>query len=346
MKALVFHDPGDIRYDGVPEPTIQAPDGAVLRVTAASICGSDLHLFHGRMPVERGLIVGHEFVGVVEAVGPAVRSVRPGDRVIAPGVIGCGTCTPCRTGHVTACTTYAMQVYGITPALQGGQAEQVYVPHADVNLVPIPHGLDDEDVLFLTDILPTGHQGAERGGVAPGDVVAVIGAGPIGLTSLLSSQLMGAAHVIAVDPDPGRRDAATRFGAIAVTPDDAPARVLELTGGRGADVVIEAVGREETLTAAVTLVRVGGRVSVVGVFIEPAMPFPIGMAFMKDVTLRIGLADVPKHLPPLLALVQSGRLKPRELITHRMGLRDGTEAYRLFDQRRDGCLKIVLDPRA
>ncbi len=346
MKALVFHGPGDVRCDGVPEPTIQAPDAAILRVTAASICGSDLHLYHGRLPTASGLIVGHEFVGVVEAVGPAVRSVRPGDRVIAPGVIGCGTCAACRTGHVTACTARAMKVYGITPALQGGQAELVEVPHADFNTVPIPPGLHDEDVLFLTDILPTGYQGAERGDVRPGDVVAILGAGPIGLTSLMSSQLMGAAEVIVVDPDPSRRAAATRFGATAVTPDDAPEHVLAATNGRGADVAIEAVGRQETLEAAVALVRVGGRVSVVGVFVEPTMPFPIGPAFMKDVTLRIGLADVPRHLPPLLALVQRGRLKPRELVTHRLGLRDGRDAYRLFDERRDGCLKIVLDPGA
>jgi 2-desacetyl-2-hydroxyethyl bacteriochlorophyllide A dehydrogenase len=344
MKALVFHGPGDVRCDAVAEPVIQAPDGALLRVTAASICGSDLHLFHGRLPVAPGLIIGHEFVGIVEAVGSAVRTVRPGDRVIAPGVIGCGTCAPCRTGRVTACTTYEMKVYGITPALQGGQAELVEVPHADFNLVPIPTGLDDEDVLFLTDILPTGHQGAERGGVMPGDVVAILGAGPIGLTSLMSSQLMGAAQVIVVDPDPSRRAAATRFGATAVTPEDALERVLDSTNGRGADVSIEAVGRQETLEAAVHLVRVGGRVSVVGVFVEPAMPFPIGPAFMKDVTLRIGLADVPRHLPPLLTLVRSGRLEPRELITHRMALTDGADAYRLFDARRDGCLKVVLRP--
>lgn len=345
MKALVFHGPGDVRCDGVPEPALTAPDGAILRVTAASICGSDLHLFHGRVPVPEGLIIGHEFVGVVEAVGPAVTSVQPGARVIAPGVIGCGTCMPCRTGRVTACTTYPVKVYGIAPTLQGGQAELVYVPHADVNLVPIPEGLHDEDVLFLTDILPTGYQGAERGRVAPGDVVAIVGSGPIGLTSLLSAQLMGAAHVVLVDPDPARRAAAVRFGGTAVTPDDAVDRILGLTAGRGADVVIEAVGREETLAAAVGLVRVGGHVSVVGVFVEPAMPFPIGLAFMKDVTLRIGLADVPRHLPPLLALVQSGRLRPRELITHRLALRDGRDAYRLFDERREGCLKIVLDPR-
>lgn len=346
MKALVFHGPGDVRCDGIAEPVLPAPDAALLRVTAASICGSDLHLFHGRLPAAPGLVIGHEFVGVVDAVGPAVRAVRPGDRVIAPGVIGCGTCVACRTGRITACTTYAMQVYGITPALQGGQAELVAIPHADFNLVPVPAGLDDEDVLFLTDILPTGHQGAERGGVTPGDVVVILGGGPIGLTSLMSSQLMGAAEVVVVDPDASRRAAATRFGATAVTPDEAPARVLDATSGRGADVAIEAVGRQETLEAAVHLVRVGGRVSVVGVFVEPAMPFPVGPAFMKDVTLRIGLADVPRHLPPLLALVQSGRLHPRELITHRLPLRDGRDAYRLFDERREGCLKVVLDPSA
>jgi alcohol dehydrogenase len=345
VRALVFHGPADVRCDSVPEPTLAAPDGAVLRVTAASICGSDLHLYHGRIPSPGGFIVGHEFVGVVETVGPAVTAVRPGQRVIAPGVFGCGRCRPCMTGRVAACTGFPfVRVYGFGPDMPGGQAERVFVPHADFNLVPIPDGLHDEDVLFLTDILPTGYQGAVKGEVTAGETVAIVGGGPVGLSALLAAQVMGAARVVVSDPDPGRRAAITRFGGEAVSPDDATDAVLAASGGQGADVVIEAVGHEATLGAALELVRIGGRVSAIGVFIEPALPFAAGLAFAKDVTLRFGIADVHRHLPPLLALVQAGRLKPRALVTHRLALRDGAEAYRLFEQRRDGCLKIVLDP--
>lgn len=345
MRALVFHGPGDVRCDSVPEPTVAAPDGAVLRVSAASICGSDLHLYHGRIPVPGGFVVGHEFVGVVDAVGPAVTSIRPGQRVIAPGVFGCGRCRSCVTGRVAACTGYqTVRVYGFGPDMPGGQAERVFVPHADFNLVPIPDALADEEVLFLTDILPTGFQGAMKGEVTPGDVVAIVGGGPVGLSALLAAQVMGAARVVVSDPDPARRAAAARFGGEPASPDDAASAVLAASDGRGADAVIEAVGHEATLAAALELVRVGGRVSAIGVFVEPALPFAAGLAFAKDVTLRFGIADVHRHLPPLLALVQTGRLRPRALITHRLALRDGAEAYRLFAQRRDGCLKIVLDP--
>jgi alcohol dehydrogenase len=347
VRALVFHGPADVRCDSVPDPVVRTSDGAVLRVTAASICGSDLHLYHGRVPLPGGFVVGHEFVGVVDAVGPDVRDVRPGQRVLAPGVFGCGRCRACTTGRVAACTGFPFtRVYGFGHDMPGGQAERVFVPHADFNLVPIPDGLGDEDVLFLTDILPTGYQGALKGEVAPGDVVAIVGGGPVGLSALLAAQLMGAARVLVSDPDPGRRAAVARFGGEAVTPDDAVDAVLAASGGLGADVVIEAVGHEATLTASLGLVRVGGRVSAIGVFVEPALPFAAGLAFAKDVTLRFGIADVHRHLPPLLSLVQAGRLRPRDLVTHRLPLRDGPEAYRLFEQRRDGCLKIVLDPGA
>lgn len=313
-----------MRCESVPEPSLATPDGALLRVTAASICGSDLHLYHARMPAPPGLIVGHEFVGVVDPVGPAVTAVRPGQRVIAPGVFGCGRCRACMTGRVAACTGFPfVRVYGVGPDMRGGQAERVFVPHADFNLVSIPGGLGDEDVLFLTEILPTGYQGVLKGEVAPGEIVAIVGGGPVGLSALLAARIMGAARVLVSDPDAGRRAAVARFGGEPVTPDT------------GADVVIEAVGHEATLAAALGLVRVGGRVSAIGVFVEPALPFAAGLAFMKDVTLRFGIADVHRHLPPLLALVQAGRLRPRELITHRLPLRDGAEAYRLFEQRRD-----------
>jgi len=345
MRGLVYHGPGDVRCERVADPVLSAAHGALVRVTAASICGSDLHLLHGRVPVEPGFVVGHEFVGVVEEPGADVTRLRRGDRVLASGLVGCGVCPPCRAGEATTCTTHPLiRVFGVSRELHGGQAERVYVPFADFNLFAIPPQLHDEDVLFLTDILPTGYQGALYGAVAPGEVVAVVGGGPVGLCAAIGARLLGAERVIVSDPVPARRTAAIRLGVEAASPDEAPGRVLDATDGRGADVAIEAVGRADSLTAAVELARVGGRVSVLGVFVEPDLPFPMGLVFLKELTLRTGLANIPRHVPVLLPHVASGRLRPRDLVTHRLALSEGAEAYRLFDERRDGCLKVLLDP--
>ena len=346
MKALVYHGPRDIRCENIADPGLAEARGAIVRVSAASICGSDLHLYHGRLPIEPGFAVGHEFVGVVEEVGREVRRFRRGDRVIVPGVASCGECANCRRGYSVGCLTAPMPVFGMSSRLPGGQAELVRVPVADANLVPIPADLPDERVLFLTDILPTGYYGARNGDIRPGDVVAVVGAGPVGLSAMMAAKLFGPARLIAIDRVPARLEAARRLGAQSVdaSTTDPVGAVHEVTDGLGADVVIEAVGAEETLLLAVQLVRMGGHVSVVGVFVEPSMPFPVGLLFLKDVRLHMGTCNVAEYVPPLLNLVRSGAIDPTALISHHLPLGDGARAYDMFDRRADNCVKIVLTP--
>jgi threonine dehydrogenase-like Zn-dependent dehydrogenase len=346
MKAIVFHGPYDVRVESVPDPSLQDSRGALVRVTRASICGSDLHPYHGVMPLLPGVVFGHECVGVVEDVGRDVRRFKKGDRVIVPGVIGCGDCAPCRAGYVVGCLVQATKVYGFSPELPGGQAEAIHVPHADANLFLSPAELDDEQVLFLTDILPTGYYAAQNATIAPGQTIAVIGCGPVGLSAIMSAQLFGPARVLAIDRVDYRLAQAKKLGAIPVDagqrdPVDA---ILEATDGRGADAVIEAVGATETVQLALNLVRIGGVVSVVGVLLDAEFPFPMGTAFMKDLTFRIGLVDVPRFVPTLIPLIQSGRLDPMSLISHRLPLSQGKHAYELFDKRLEGCLKIALTP--
>jgi threonine dehydrogenase-like Zn-dependent dehydrogenase len=346
MKAIVFHGPYDVRVESVPDVKIGDERGALVRVTRASICGSDLHPYHGIVPMLPGVVIGHECVGVVDDVGRGVRRFKKGDRVIVPGVIGCGDCEPCRRHYVVGCLNAVNKVYGFSLELPGGQAEAIHVPNADANLFPSPSHLTDEQVLFLTDILPTGYFAAENASIKPGQIVAVVGCGPVGLFAILSAQLFGPAKVLAIDKVGYRLEQAKRFGA---TPVDASQRdprdaVLEATGGRGADAVIEAVGAAETVRLGFDLVRIGGVFSVVGVLLDAEFPFPIGTAFIKDLTFRIGLVDVPRFVPMLLPLIESGRLDPTALISHRLPLAEGRRAYELFDKREDGCLKVVLTP--
>ncbi len=346
MKAIVLHGTHDVRVESVADAALRDARGAVVRVTRSSICGSDLHLYHGLVPTMPGTVVGHECVGVVEEVGSDVRRFRKGDRVLVPGVIGCGDCEPCRAGYAVGCVNFINKVYGITPDLPGGQAEAISVPNADANLWPTPSDFDDESVLFLTDILPTGYYAAENAAIKPGDTVAVIGCGPVGLFALQCAQLYGPSQVLAIDKVGYRLEQARALGA---TPIDAAtqnvaAAVLEATDGRGVHAAIEAVGAPETVHLAFELVRTGGVISVVGVLLQMDFPFPMGMALMKDLTFRIGLVNVQRFLPSLIPLVRSGRIEPKSLISHRMELSRGAEAYEMFAQRRDGCLKIALVP--
>lgn len=346
MRAIVFHGPHDVRVETVPDPTLRDRRAALVRVTRASICGSDLHLVHGTVPSEPGVVIGHEAVGVVEEVGAEVRRVRKGDRVIVPGVVGCGDCEPCRRGYPVGCVTFLQKVYGFSHELPGGQAELIAVPNADVNLWPTPSELSDEQVLFLTDILPTGYYAADNANIQPGQTVVIIGCGPVGLFALLSAQLFGPAAVIVVDRVGYRLEKARSYGAIPIdaSTEDVRQRVFEATDGQGAHAVIEAVGAQETVHLAFDLVRTGGTVSVVGVLIQQDFAFPMGTAFMKDLTFRVGLVNVPRFIPTLLPLIRSGRLDPTALITHRLPLTDGERAYQLFDKREDGCLKVALQP--
>jgi 2-desacetyl-2-hydroxyethyl bacteriochlorophyllide A dehydrogenase len=346
MRGIVFHGPYDVRVETVPDPDLRDRRAAVVRVTRASICGSDLHVLHGVVPSEPGVVMGHECVGIVEEIGADVRRFRRGDRVIVPGVLGCGDCEPCRRGYPVGCLTRFNKVYGMSNELPGGQAELIGVPNADVNLWPSPPDLSDEQVLFLTDILPTGYYAADNANIKPGQVVAIVGCGPVGLFAMLSAQLFGAATVLAIDRVGYRLEKARRYGAVPIdaSTEDVRQRVMEITDGQGAHAVIEAVGAPETVHLAFELVRVGGTVSVVGVLIQEDFAFPMGTAFMKDITFRIGLVNVPRFIPTLLPLIRSGRLDPTALISHHLPLVDGEQAYALFDKRQDGCLKVALQP--
>lgn len=346
MKAIVLSDSDGVRVSQVADATLRDPTSALVRMTCTSICGSDLHLVHRTVPAAPGTVLGHECVGEVEDVGSEVRRFRRGDRVILPGVIGCGGCAACRAGYAVGCLNQAVKVYGTSLELPGVQAEAVNVPAADFNLWPAPSDLTDEQVLFLTDILPTGYFAAQNAGIQPGDTVVVIGCGPVGLAAIVCAQLFGPARILAFDRVPYRLEQARAFGATAIDTSDSDPRthVYGVTDGRGADAAIEAVGSTATVQLAFDLVRIGGRVSVVGVVVDPAFPFPMGTALLKDVTFRIGLVNVGAFIPPLLELVRSGRIDPTLLISHRLALAEGERAYHLFDGKRDNCLKVVLRP--
>jgi threonine dehydrogenase-like Zn-dependent dehydrogenase len=349
VQGIVYHGPGDIRLGTIADPALREPEDAVVRVTRTAICGSDLHVVHGLPLPDRGFALGHEFVGVVEDVGPGVRRFRKGERVLASCTTGCGRCVPCRRGLVSACeaTTAggASNLFGFSCGLPGGQAEAVRVPHADANLLAVPSDLDDERILFLSDILPTGHMAAELAEVGPGDAVVVLGCGPVGVFAQRCAELRGASRILAADLDDGRLAGARARGYDVVNPgrEDLAARVLEWTGGRGADAVIEAVGRPELVAKALELARHGGRVSFVGVILEPA-PFFLGLLLMKHLTLRAGIVSPQAHWPRLLPLIEAGRLDPSEIVSHRLPLADGVRGYELFDKHEDGALKVVLQP--
>jgi len=346
MKAIVFQGVEDVRVETVPDPAVADPRAAVVRITRSTICGSDLHLVHGAVEGFPGTVIGHECVGVVEDAGREVRRFRKGDRVIVPGVIGCGDCDRCRRGYAVGCLQFGNKVFGFSPVLPGGQAEAIAVPNADANLYSTPSELNDEQVLFLTDILPTGYYAAENAEIKPGDTVVVIGCGPVGLFAVMCARLFGPSQVLAVDRVGYRLEKARALGATPVDAgrQDVRAAVLEATDGRGAHAVIEAVGVAETVHLAFELVHTGGIVSVVGFLAKDDFPFPLGTAFMKDLTFRVGLVNVSQFIPSLVSLIRSERVDPTGLITHHLPLGAGERAYALFGGRQDGCLKVVLTP--
>lgn len=345
MRAVTFHGVGDLRLTDEPEPALTGTADALVRVTLGGICGSDLHIYHGHTPIDEGAILGHELVGVVEAVGPEVRSVRPGDRVVAPFYTACGACSQCRRGWWSQCEERAVFGHGTYfGGLGGAQAERCAVPKADVNLARLPDGVADEQAVFVGDVLATGFFAAERGGIRPGDTVAVIGAGAVGLMAVMCAQLFGPSRVYAVDMVDGRLEAAGDLGAIPVDTrvTNPVSEVQRRTGGLGADVVLECVGRLEAIETAINCVRGGGTVSSVGVPSVLSGDFPYFDAWNRDLTFRSGWANVHAYLRPLLDLVAAGRLHPERVISHRMHLDEAVEAYRLFDRRE--ATKIVLHP--
>ena len=350
MKAIVYHGHEDFRVEDVADPVLAEDTDVLLRVERTAICGSDLHLWHGPSLPFSGFAVGHEFLGVVEEVGPAVQTVRKGDRILAACPTGCGSCSFCRRGLYSGCPVAtrggtAQNVFGFGPALPGGQAEAVRVPFADANAIAVPDFLADEQALFLTDILPTAYMGTEFAEVGAGDTVVVFGCGPVGSLAQRCAQLRGAARVIAVDLDEGRLERARARGCDAVNPQstDLVEHVLERTGGVGADAVIEAVGVPELIVQALTLTRAGGRVAVIGVVLAPVeLPWPL--VFNKNLTLRSGLVNPQAHIGSLIPLIAEGRLDPSEIISHRLPLSEGVRGYEIFAAHEDDVLKVVLTP--
>lgn len=341
MKAVVLMGPGDVQVLDVPDPVISEPGDAIVEVTATAICGADLFPYHGHTPgFESGTVLGHEFVGVVREVGPDVRTFRPGQRVVNSSMIRDGSCPSCRAGRPTQCDGRALFGYsGVYPRLDGGQAELVRIPAADLSLGAIPDDVSDEAAVFVADILPTGYGAVVRGGVQAGDLVAVVGCGPVGLMAVLSAVHLGA-RVIAVDGIPERAGLAEALGGEAVSIDGAREAIDAASGGLGADVVVEAAGAPAALDAALRLARGRGMVSVVGAHFEPDFPLDNLHMFEHELTLRFTIGDPTNDREGLLDLIANHGMDSSAIVTHRMPLTDAAEAYRMFDARE--ATKIVM----
>lgn len=344
MKALVYRGPEKIGIEDVPMPQIINSDDAIVRVTTSTICGTDIHIWHGGMPeVEAPRIIGHEFVGEVVAVGPAVRNSKVGDKVAVSCVTQCGECFYCVRGIYSHCTTGSW-IFGYM--IDGCQAEYVRVPHANLGLFPIPEGLTEEDVLFVGDILSTGYFGAENAHIEPGDTVAVMGSGPVGMCAMATARLWGPARVVAVDMIQDRLDAAVKNGVADIGLNPAKVNVAEalreMTGGRGADRTIEAVGAKGTYELALDAVRPGGNVSMIGVFEKP-QSLPMNTLWIKNIQINMGLVNA-NRIPELISLIQTGKINMNFLCTHHAPLNDILKGYDVFGNKKDNCLKWVVTP--
>jgi threonine dehydrogenase-like Zn-dependent dehydrogenase len=379
MLAMDYRGPYRVRAARKAEPRIEHPNDAIVRVTRSCICGSDLHLYHGLVPDTRvGQTFGHEFCGIVEEVGPSVQNLRKGDQVLVPFNIFCGTCFFCRKELFSNChnvnpgATAVGGIYGYshtTGGYDGGQAELVRVPLADVGPTVLPPGLDVDDAVLLTDAFPTGYQAAEMGGIQEGDTVVVFGAGPVGIFAAKSAWLLGAGRVIVVDHLEYRLEFVRNFAQCEIVNfkevDDMAIHIKKMTDWLGADVCIDAVGAEATGNAlqhltgvklklqagaatvlhwAINSVRKGGTVSIVGVYGPTFNMVPIGNVVNKGLTLRANQASVKRHLPRLIEHIQAGRVKPSEVITHRFPLEAVSDAYHIFSSKLDNCIKPVLIP--
>jgi 2-desacetyl-2-hydroxyethyl bacteriochlorophyllide A dehydrogenase len=344
MHAVTFQAPHEVAVVEKPEPEVQEATDAVVRVEATGVCGSDLHIYHGRVAIEPGFTIGHEYVGTVEAVGDGVTSVAVGDRVLGCFQVACGTCWFCRRGDYHKCDGSRTFGHGAAlGGLQGTQAELALVPHANLSLRRVPDGLTDDVALFAGDVAGTGYHATVGAGIRAGDVAVVLGLGPVGLCAVQAAMVGGAARVVAIDTVQQRLEAARRFGAepVHLTEQDPRAEVKRLTDGRGADLAVEAVGDPRALELAIRLARKCGTVSVVGVYAE-RVEVHMGLAWIKALRMVTGHANVIAHLDPVLELLAAGRLDPSSLVTHHMPLADAAEAYALYDRRE--ALKIVLNP--
>ncbi|OYD09639.1 alcohol dehydrogenase family protein [Paludifilum halophilum] len=346
MKAVTFHGPGHVRVETVEDPRIQEPADAIVRVTTGAICGSDLHLYHGTIPgLLPGSVIGHEYVGVVEEVGAQVTAFRPGDRVVGAFHVACGKCGSCRRSLYNQCQHGGVLGYGVAFGnLQGTQAEYARIPYADYTLRKVPEGLSDEQALFSGDILTTAYGAVINSGLRPGESAAVIGCGPVGIMAVQSALSLGASRVYAIDLVKERTDLASQLGAVPVPSAEVNvmSKMNELTGGEGADVVIEAVGGSKTLQLAFQLVRGGGCVSAVGVTAEDTFSYPLMNSLTKDITFRIGLANIHRDIDATLSLVRGGRIDPTVVVSHRLPLDQAPEGYRLFDQRQANKVLLKL----
>ncbi|HYS93427.1 MAG TPA: zinc-dependent alcohol dehydrogenase [Candidatus Acidoferrales bacterium] len=390
MRALCWHGKEDIRVDTVPDPQIQDPRDIIVKITSTAICGSDLHLYGGFVPsMEKGDVVGHEAMGQVVEVGRDITTLRRGDRVVVPFTISCGTCFFCRKQMFSLCDTSnpnadaAREAMSQSPAglfgyshllggFPGGQAEYLRVPFADVGPVKIPAGLRDEQVLFLSDIFPTGYMAAENAEIEPGETVAIWGCGPVGQFAIKSAWMLEAGRVMAIDRVPERLRMAEEQGhaeTINFEDGDVYERLMALTGGRGPDRCIDAVGTEahgrgsvdamfdkvkvaaylstdrpHVLREAIMCCRKGGTISVPGVYIGFLDKIPFGAAMGKGLTLKTGQTHVPRYHQLLLGKIEAGEIDPSFVVTHRLPLEEGPEAYRMFRDKKDGCIKVVLKP--
>ena len=347
MPAVVLRGPHRVEVAEVPKPEISNPTDVLVRVERTAICGTDLHPYEGRLEIEADVILGHEFIGTVEAVGDAVAQLSEGDRVVSSCVVSCGACYQCRRHQPGNCA--GSRIFGLGLALgdlDGGQAGHVIIPNADLSARKIPESgsASDEDILFAGDIMTTGYEAVARA-MRPGDTVAVVGAGPVGLCSAMAAVALGAAQVLVVDKVEARLKEAAGIGAVTVNasetdPTDA---VLDLTDWRGADLVVDAVGHESALVSAISLVRAGGILSIPGVYTEEALTIPFGDLYLKGVSVQMGVAHITEYIDEVIALMAAGKLEPRRIISHRMGLSEAAEAYRLFANHE--ATKVVLDPR-
>jgi threonine dehydrogenase-like Zn-dependent dehydrogenase len=390
MRALCWHGKGDVRCDTVPDPKIDDPRDAIVKVTACAICGSDLHLYDGYMPsMESGDVLGHETMGEVVEVGSGNSKLEVGDRVVIPFNIACGECFFCKKQLWSLCdrsnpnAQMAAKVMGHSPSglfgyshllggFAGGQAEYIRVPFADVGPIKVPDGLSDDQVLFLSDIFPTGYMAAENAEIEPGDTVAIWGCGPVAQFAIKSAWMLGAGRVIAIDNVPERLAMAESQGKAETINFDQAAvydRLMEMTGGRGPDRCIDAVGTEahaggaigsvldkvkaaaylatdrpSVLREVIMCCRKGGTISVPGVYIGLVDKIPFGAYMNKALTMRTGQTHTHRYLAPLLDKVQRGEIDPSFVITHRATLEDGPALYKTFRDKEDGCIKVVMRP--
>lgn len=391
MKALCWHGKNDVRVDQVADPVIQKPDDIILKITSTAICGSDLHLLSGLMPtMEKGDILGHEFMGEVVETGTDIKELKKGDRVVVPFTISCGHCHFCEHHQYSLCDNSnpkaekAKKVMGHSPAgifgyshmlggFSGGQAEYVRVPYANVGPVKVPGALTDEQVLFLSDILPTGYMAAENANIQKGDTVAVWGCGPVGQFTIQSARMLGAGRIIAIETVPERIAMAEKYGQVEAirtnNPDEVYELLMEMTDGRGPDSCIDAVGAEAhgghglqnvkdkaldslhlemskpyVLQQMIQCCKKGGTLSIPGVYVGPVNAFPMGSAMNKSLTFKMGQTHVQHYMKPLLDKIESREIDPSFIITHRLKLDDAPDAYKLFRDKRDGCIKVVLSP--